>query len=113
MWVGPNRVITGVLKAAAKCRGPESVVIKRADRRTQALVKPIPSGRSARLTTLGCSAIATISRAVGFPRRFICIEAHAIRTVSDGMQRDLKSRAVALNRHLLQSFGIHAQDSRR
>ena len=44
MCVGPNRVITGVLKAAAKCRGPESVVIKSAARRTQALVRPMPSG---------------------------------------------------------------------
>ena len=42
--VGPNKVITGVLKAAAKWRGPESVVIKSADRRTHALVSPMPSG---------------------------------------------------------------------
>ena len=40
MWVGPKRVMTGVPNAAAKWRGPESVVISRADRRTQAFDQP-------------------------------------------------------------------------
>ena len=44
MCVGPNNVMTGVSKAAAKWRGPESVVIRSADLRTHALVSPIPSG---------------------------------------------------------------------
>jgi hypothetical protein len=43
--------MTGVLKAAAKWRGPESVVINNDDRRMQALVRPIPSVCSAKPTT--------------------------------------------------------------
>ena len=60
MCVGPNRVMTGVSNAAAKWRGPESVVIKSAARRTQAFESPRLSGCSARLTTRGM---------VGQPRR--------------------------------------------
>ena len=58
MCVGPKRVMTGVPKAAAKWRGPESVVTSRADRRTQAFDRPRLSAASARLTTRGWSASA-------------------------------------------------------
>ena len=40
MCVGPKSVITGVRNATAKCLGPESVVIMRADRFTLVLVRP-------------------------------------------------------------------------
>jgi hypothetical protein len=53
MWVGPKSVMTGVWNAAAKWRGPESVVIKSAALRTQAFDSPKFSGCSDRLTTRG------------------------------------------------------------
>ena len=48
MCVGPNSVTTGRSKAAAKWRGPLSVVTSRSARRTHALVSPSDSGGPSR-----------------------------------------------------------------
>src|SRR5262245_53129981 len=44
IWVGPNSVTTGRSNAAAKWRGPLSVVTSSAARRIHALVNPMDSG---------------------------------------------------------------------
>src|SRR6266496_1853098 len=52
-WHGPHGVTTGRSNAAAKWRGPLSVVMSNVPRRTSALVRPIAKGASASECTLG------------------------------------------------------------
>src|SRR6266446_6444205 len=58
MCVGPYRVTTGRSNAAAKWRGPLSVVTSRSQRRTHALVRPSDSGGPSGRSGAACPATA-------------------------------------------------------
>src|SRR5436309_1005549 len=63
MCVGPKRVTTGRPNAAAKWRGPLSVVTSRSQRRTSALVKPSEGVGQQRRTSVACVTCAALAPA--------------------------------------------------
>jgi len=61
---GRTRLTTGRPNAAAKCRGPLSVVTNRSSRRTTAFVNPSDNGLSHNETTFGLRLVSAIRRAI-------------------------------------------------